>query len=30
VTVAIWAHIGGFLIGLALARPMLLWRWRHA
>jgi membrane associated rhomboid family serine protease len=30
VTVAIWAHIGGFLLGLALARPMLLWRWRHA
>ncbi|OAN62717.1 rhomboid family intramembrane serine protease [Sphingomonas sp. TDK1] len=30
VSVAIWAHIGGFLIGLALARPMLLWRWRHA
>jgi len=30
IDVAIWAHIGGFLIGLALARPMLLWRWRHA
>lgn len=30
VSVAIWAHIGGFLMGLALARPMLLWRWRHA
>lgn len=30
VEVAIWAHIGGFLLGLVLARPMLLWRWRHA
>ncbi|KTF69219.1 rhomboid family intramembrane serine protease [Sphingomonas sp. HT-1] len=30
VDVAIWAHIGGFLVGLALARPLLLWRWRHA
>jgi len=30
VSVAIWAHIGGFLVGLALARPLLLWRWRNA
>lgn len=29
-TVAIAAHIGGFLGGLALARPLLLWRWRGA
>lgn len=28
--IAIAAHIGGFLIGLALARPLLLWRWRAA
>ncbi|MFD1611218.1 rhomboid family intramembrane serine protease [Sphingomonas tabacisoli] len=28
--VAIFAHIGGFIIGLALARPMLLWRYRKA
>lgn len=28
--VAIAAHIGGFLAGLALARPLLLWRWRGA
>jgi membrane associated rhomboid family serine protease len=24
--IAIWAHIGGFLAGLALARPLLRWR----
>ena len=24
--VAIWAHVGGFLAGLALARPLLRWR----
>jgi len=24
------AHIGGFVAGLLLARPMLLWRYRHA
>lgn len=30
VTVAIGAHIGGFVAGLALARPMLLWRYRGA
>ncbi len=29
-TIAIAAHIGGFLAGLALARPLLLWRWRGA
>ena len=29
-TVAIAAHIGGFLGGVALARPLLLWRWRGA
>jgi membrane associated rhomboid family serine protease len=28
--VAIGAHIGGFLAGLALARPLLLWRYRKA
>ena len=30
VTVAIAAHIGGFVAGLALARPLLLWRYRQA
>jgi membrane associated rhomboid family serine protease len=29
-SIAIGAHIGGFLAGLALARPLLHWRWRHA
>lgn len=29
-TIAIGAHIGGFLAGLALARPLLLWRYRTA
>ena len=29
-TIAIGAHIGGFLAGLALARPLLLWRYRAA
>jgi membrane associated rhomboid family serine protease len=28
--VAIFAHIGGFVAGLALARPLLLWRYRKA
>lgn len=28
--IAIAAHIGGFLAGLALARPLLAWRWRAA
>lgn len=30
VTVAIGAHIGGFAAGLALGRPLLLWRYRDA
>lgn len=29
-TIAIGAHIGGFIAGLALARPLLLWRYRKA
>ena len=28
--VAVGAHLGGFLAGLLLARPLLLWRYRHA
>ncbi|HEY0413207.1 MAG TPA: rhomboid family intramembrane serine protease [Allosphingosinicella sp.] len=28
--IAIAAHVGGFVAGLALARPLLLWRWRGA
>lgn len=28
--IAVGAHVGGFLAGLALARPLLLWRYRHA
>ena len=28
--IAVGAHIGGFLAGLALARPLLLWRYRRA
>ena len=28
--IAIGAHIGGFFVGLALARPLLLWRYRRA
>ena len=28
--IAIAAHVGGFLAGLALARPLLLWRYRKA
>lgn len=28
--IAVGAHVGGFLAGLALARPLLLWRWRKA
>jgi len=27
-TIALGAHVGGFLIGLALTRPLLLWRYR--
>jgi membrane associated rhomboid family serine protease len=30
VAIAIWSHIGGFVAGLLLARPMLLWRYRTA
>lgn len=30
VTIAVAAHIGGFLAGLALAKPLLLLRWRGA
>ena len=26
--IAIWAHVGGFLAGLLLARPLLRWRFR--
>ncbi len=29
-SIAIGAHIGGFVAGLFLARPLLLWRYRHA
>ncbi|MBO9622788.1 MAG: rhomboid family intramembrane serine protease [Sphingomonas sp.] len=28
--VAAWAHIGGFIAGLLLARPLLRWHWRKA
>jgi membrane associated rhomboid family serine protease len=28
--IAIAAHVGGFIAGLALARPLLLWRYRNA
>ncbi|WP_293879945.1 rhomboid family intramembrane serine protease [Sphingomonas sp.] len=28
--IATAAHVGGFLVGLALARPLLAWRYRHA
>jgi membrane associated rhomboid family serine protease len=28
--IAIAAHIGGFLAGLVLAKPLFLWRWRRA
>ena len=28
--IAVAAHVGGFLIGLALARPLLAWRYRGA
>ena len=28
--IAVGAHVGGFLAGLALARPLLLWRYRNA
>lgn len=29
-SIAIGAHIGGFIAGLALTRPMLRWHYRHA
>jgi membrane associated rhomboid family serine protease len=29
-SIAIYAHIGGFLAGLLLARPLLLWKYRSA
>lgn len=28
--IAAAAHVGGFIVGLALCRPLLLWRWRGA
>ncbi|MFD1787283.1 rhomboid family intramembrane serine protease [Sphingomonas floccifaciens] len=28
--IAAAAHIGGFILGVALCRPLLLWRWRKA
>ena len=28
--IAIWSHIGSFVAGLLLARPLLLWRYRKA
>jgi len=28
--IAIAAHIGGFLAGMVMAKPLLLWRWRGA
>lgn len=30
IRIAIWAHIGGFVAGLILFRPLLAWRYRHA
>lgn len=30
VAIAAAAHIGGFLAGLALAKPLLMWNWRNA
>lgn len=30
IAIAIWSHIGGFIAGLILARPLLLWRYRNA
>ncbi len=30
INVAVFAHIGGFIAGLLLARPLLLWRYRKA
>ena len=28
--IAVAAHVGGFVVGLAIAKPLLLWRWRRA
>lgn len=28
--IAIWSHIGGFIAGLIMVRPLLLWRYRKA
>ncbi len=28
--IAVAAHVGGFIAGLALCRPLLLWKWRNA
>jgi membrane associated rhomboid family serine protease len=28
--IAIWSHIGGFIAGLLLAKPLLRWRYRNA
>jgi len=30
ISIAVAAHIGGFIVGLLLARPLLLWRYRTA
>ncbi|MFL6856986.1 MAG: rhomboid family intramembrane serine protease [Allosphingosinicella sp.] len=30
IEVAVGAHVGGFIAGLLLARPLLLWKWRGA
>jgi membrane associated rhomboid family serine protease len=30
IEVAVGAHVGGFIVGLLLARPLLLWKWRGA
>jgi membrane associated rhomboid family serine protease len=30
ILLAVGAHIGGFVVGLLLARPLLLWRYRNA
>jgi membrane associated rhomboid family serine protease len=28
--IAIWAHIGGFAVGLALTWPLIRWKFRNA
>lgn len=30
IAIAIWSHIGGFIAGMIIARPLLLWRYRNA